>query len=396
MSGATRRLQRIVVGLSGGVDSAVTAWLLKRAGHEVVGIFMKNWEEDHDDEFCSSRQDFIDAASVADVIGIEVEHVNFAAEYKDRVFAEFLREYQAGRTPNPDVLCNAEIKFKAFVDHAVRLGAERIATGHYARVRDRAGAGFELLKGLDGSKDQSYFLHRLNQAQLARTLFPIGELKKSQVRRIAAEIGLPNAAKKDSTGICFIGERPFRKFLNSYLANQPGPIEDDRGRTIGEHVGLSFYTLGQRKGIGIGGLKSSRGVRGGGEHAPWFVARKDLARNVLQVVSGHDHPWLQSQRVGAEDASWIAGAAPLPGRYAAKTRYRQADAACELRLADVDGRVDLAFDSGQWAVTPGQSVVLYDNEVCLGGAVIDASDAPGDDVPARAVGRSRRPSVASP
>ena len=214
---SSSRPQRIVVGLSGGVDSAVAAWLLKRAGHEVVGIFMKNWEEDDDDEYCSSRQDFLDAASVADVIGIELEHVNFAAEYKDRVFAEFLREYRAGRTPNPDVLCNAEIKFKAFLDHAIRLGAERIATGHYARVREGA-SGFELLKGLDGSKDQSYFLHRLNQAQLARTLFPVGELQKSEVRRIAAEIVLPNAKKKDSTGICFIGERPFREFLARYLA----------------------------------------------------------------------------------------------------------------------------------------------------------------------------------
>ena len=396
MSGTgAKRLERIVVGLSGGVDSAVTAWLLKRAGHEVVGIFMKNWEEDDDDAFCSSRQDFIDAASVADVIGIEVEHVNFAAEYKDRVFAEFLREYQAGRTPNPDVLCNAEIKFKAFLDHAVRLGAERIATGHYARVREREGRGLELLKGLDGSKDQSYFLHRLNQAQLARTLFPIGELKKSEVRRIAAEIGLPNAAKKDSTGICFIGERPFREFLERYLANEPGVIEDDNGRTIGSHVGLSFYTLGQRKGIGIGGLKARRGVRGGGEHAPWFVARKDLARNVLQVVAGHDHPWLQSQRVSADDASWIAGASPAPGHYAAKTRYRQADAACALRVADGAGHVELAFDSPQWAVTPGQSVVLYDGEVCLGGAVIDASDAPGD-APTRPADRRARPSVAFP
>src|SRR4051795_8129752 len=212
------RPQRIVVGLSGGVDSAVTAWLLKRAGPEVVGIFMKNWEEDDDDAYCSSRQDFLDAASVADVIGIEIEHVNFAAEYKDRVFAEFLREYRAGRTPNPDVLCNAEIKFKAFLDHAIRLGAERIATGHYARVRE-AGNGFQLLKGVDVRKDQSYFLHRLDQAQLARTLFPLGELEKSEVRRIAAEIGLPNAKKKDSTGICFIGERPFREFLARYLAN---------------------------------------------------------------------------------------------------------------------------------------------------------------------------------
>jgi tRNA-specific 2-thiouridylase len=367
------RPQRVVVGLSGGVDSALTAWLLKRAGHEVVGIFMQNWEEDDDDEYCSSRQDFLDAASVADVIGIEIEHVNFAAEYKDRVFAEFLREYQAGRTPNPDVLCNAEIKFKAFLDHAVRLGAERIATGHYARVRDAAAGCFELLKGVDGQKDQSYFLHRLSQAQLARTLFPLGALDKTEVRRIAAEIGLPNAAKKDSTGICFIGERPFRAFLSRYLANEPGPIEDDRGRTIGEHVGLSFYTLGQRKGIGIGGLKAKGGARGGGDHAPWFVARKDIARNVLQVVAGHDHPWLLSRRLEAADASWVAGAPPPAGAYGAKTRYRQGDAPCVLRLAG-DGRVELAFDAPQWAVTPGQSAVLYDGEVCLGGAVIESSD----------------------
>src|SRR6195952_1568561 len=255
--------QRVVVGLSGGVDSAVSAWLLKREGHEVVGIFMKNWEDDDDSEYCSSNADFVDAAAVADVLGIEIEHVNFAAGYKARVFAEFLREYQAGRTPNPDVLCNAEIKFKAFLDHAVRLGAEKIATGPYARVRERLDGRFELLKGVDAQKDQSYFLHRLSQAQLARTLFPLGALNKSEVRRIAAEIGLPNATKKDSTGICFIGERPFRAFLERYLANDPGPIEDDRGRTIGAHVGLSFYTLGQRKGIGIGGLKAKPGIRGG-------------------------------------------------------------------------------------------------------------------------------------
>ena len=365
---ATRK-QRIVVGLSGGVDSAVTAWLLKRAGHEVVGIFMKNWEEDDDDEYCSSRQDFLDAASVADVIGIEIEHVNFAAEYKDRVFAEFLREYQAGRTPNPDVLCNAEIKFKAFLEHAVRLGAEKIATGHYARVRE-AGGKFELLKGLDARKDQSYFLHRLSQAQLARTLFPIGELEKTEVRRLAAEIGLPNAAKKDSTGICFIGERPFREFLNRYLANTPGPMKDDRGRTVGEHVGLSFYTLGQRKGIGIGGLKERGAARGSSDHAPWFVARKDLAANALYIVQGHDHAWLQSDSLRADDASWIAGHAPAPGRYAAKTRYRQADAACLASFDAPDGAPALAFDSPQWGVTAGQSAVLYDGEVCLGGAVI--------------------------
>jgi tRNA-specific 2-thiouridylase len=365
--------QRIVVGLSGGVDSAVAAWLLKRAGHEVVGVFMKNWEGDDDDEHCSSRQDFLDAAAVADVLGIELEHVNFAAEYKDRVFAEFLREYAAGRTPNPDVLCNAEIKFKAFLDHAIRLGAERIATGHYARVRERAGR-VELLKGLDPLKDQSYFLHRLTQAQLATAEFPVGHLPKTEVRRIAAEIGLPNARKKDSTGICFIGERPFREFLNRYLANQPGPVRDDRGRTVGEHVGLSFYTLGQRKGIGIGGVKERGAARGAGDHSPWFVARKDMATNTLYVVHGHEHPWLLSHRLVADDTSWTAGAPPAPGAYAAKTRYRQADAPCRLE-PQADGGFALVFDAPQWAVTPGQSAVLYDGEVCLGGGVITSADA---------------------
>ena len=371
--------QRIVVGLSGGVDSAVSAWLLKQQGHEVVAIFMKNWEDDDDSEFCSSRQDFLDAASVADVLGIEIEHVNFAAEYKDRVFAEFLREYSAGRTPNPDVLCNAEIKFKAFLDHAMRLGADRIATGHYARVRHNPATGLhELLKGLDPLKDQSYFLHRLDQAQLANTLFPVGELPKTEVRRIALEIGLPNAKKKDSTGICFIGERPFREFLNRYLSHEPGPIKDDRGRRIGEHVGLSFYTLGQRKGIGIGGLKEKGAPRGGGEHEPWFVARKDLASNTLYAVQGHDHPWLQSQRLSADDASWI-GTAPQPGQggLGAKSRYRQADSACEVVAADAAARtIELRFAQPQWAVTPGQSVVVYEGEVCLGGAVIAAADTP--------------------
>src|SRR5918993_1904680 len=246
--------KKVVIGMSGGVDSSVAAWMLKEQGYEVIGLFMKNWEDDDDSEFCSSRQDWIDAASVADVVGVDIEHVNFASEYKYRVFAEFLREYQAGRTPNPDVLCNAEIKFKAFLDHAMRLGAEKIATGHYARVRERAGR-FELLKGLDPLKDQSYFLHRLNQAQLAKTLFPVGELHKTEVRRIAEDIGLPNAKKKDSTGICFIGERPFREFLNRYIAKEPGPVKDERGRVLGEHQGLSFYTLGQRQGLGIGGVK---------------------------------------------------------------------------------------------------------------------------------------------
>jgi len=363
---------RVVVGLSGGVDSAVSAYLLKQQGHEVVGIFMKNWEDDDDSDYCSSNVDFVDAAAVADVLGIEIEHVNFAAEYKDRVFAEFLREYQGGRTPNPDILCNAEIKFKAFLDHAFSVGADKIATGHYARVREISapkGPAFQLLKGLDPSKDQSYFLHRLNQSQLSKTWFPVGELHKTDVRRLASEIGLPNAKKKDSTGICFIGERPFREFLNRYIANAPGPIQDERGRTIGTHVGLSFYTLGQRQGLGIGGIKDKGAQRGSGEHAPWFVARKDLAHNTLFVVQGHDHPWLLSEQLSADDLSWCAPTAPAPGRYAAKTRYRQSDAPCTLGFND-KGELALAFDEPQWAVTPGQSAVLYDGEVCLGGGVI--------------------------
>ena len=360
--------QRIVVGLSGGVDSAVSAWLLKRAGHEVVGLFMKNWEGDDDDTYCSANVDFVDAAAVADVIGIDIEHVNFAADYRERVFAQFLREYGAGRTPNPDVLCNAEIKFKAFLDHALRLGAQAIATGHYARVRERAGR-FELRKGLDPLKDQSYFLHRLSQQQLARAVFPVGELRKTEVRRIAAEIGLPNAHKKDSTGICFIGERPFREFLNRWLHQQPGPMRNDHGRTVGRHVGLSFYTIGQRQGLGIGGVKQRGAARGGADHAPWYVAGKDIANNVLQVVQGHDHAALQSRTLWAQDCAWVAGTPPPPGRYAAKARYRQSDAGCTLAHTDAGFRLD--FDAPQWAVAPGQSAVLYDGERCLGGGVIE-------------------------
>jgi tRNA-specific 2-thiouridylase len=367
--------QRVVVGLSGGVDSAVTAHLLKQQGHEVIGIFMKNWEDDDDSEYCSSNIDFVDAAAVADVIGIEIEHVNFAADYKDRVFSEFLREYQAGRTPNPDILCNAEIKFKAFLDHAFALGAEKIATGHYARVRfNPLTAKHELLKGLDPSKDQSYFLHRLNQAQLSKTLFPVGELHKTEVRRIAEEMRLPNAKKKDSTGICFIGERPFREFLNRYISKEPGPIKSDTGRTIGEHVGLSFYTLGQRQGLGIGGLKTKGAQKGGGEHTPWFVARKDMQSNTLWVVQGHDHPWLQSYALTAQDASWVSGEPPHLAQMAAKTRYRQADASCTLSEASSES-FSVIFNEAQWAVTPGQSAVLYNAEVCLGGGVIASAHA---------------------
>jgi tRNA-specific 2-thiouridylase len=369
---AAHRRQRIVVGLSGGVDSAVSAWLLKQQGHEVVGLFMKNWEDD-DGEHCTSRQDWLDAAAVADVIGIDVEHVNFAAEYKDRVFAEFLREHRAGRTPNPDVLCNAEIKFKAFLDHALRLGADAIATGHYARVREHGGR-CELLAGVDPAKDQSYFLHRLSQAQLARTRFPVGALTKAEVRRIAAEVGLPNAAKKDSTGICFIGERPFREFLQRYLAHAPGDIVDEHGRRLGRHLGLSFYTLGQRQGLGIGGVRragtAAEAARPAGEHAPWYVAAKDLARNRLVVVQGHDHPHLLARALDAIDLHWIAGTPPAPGRYAARTRYRQTAAASTLALA-AGGGGTLRFDAPQWALTPGQSAVVYDGEVCLGGGVIE-------------------------
>jgi len=349
--------EKVVVGMSGGVDSSVAALLLKRAGYDVTGLFMKNWEDDDDDEYCSTRADLVDAAGAADVIGIDLEAVNFAAEYRERVFASFLAEYSAGRTPNPDVLCNAEIKFRAFLDHAMRMGASRIATGHYARLREQEGR-VELLRGADGGKDQSYFLHRLTQPQLARVLFPVGHLKKTEVRRIAAEAGLPNHAKKDSTGICFIGERPFREFLNRYLPRTPGPMVDAEGRRIGEHMGLAFYTIGQRKGIGVGGA---------GE--PWYVADKRVATNELVIVQGHDHPLLMRRALRGLDASWVLEAPAEGTRHAAKTRYRQADSACTLvRVAG--GEIAVEFPEPQRAVTPGQSVVLYDGEVCLGGAVI--------------------------
>src|SRR5512134_2134360 len=316
------RAKRVIVGMSGGVDSSVAAWLLQEQGYEVVGLFMKNWEDDDTDEYCTSREDLVDAVSVAQILGIEIEAVNFSAEYRERVFGNFLAEYQAGRTPNPDVLCNAEIKFKAFLDHAMKLGGKRIATGHYAQVRERDGK-VELLRGADASKDQSYFLHRLNQAQLARVIFPVGHLKKSEVRRIALEAGLPNHAKKDSTGICFIGERPFREFLNRYLPRTPGPMVTPEGRKLGEHIGLAFYTIGQRKGIGLGGA---------GE--PWYVAEKRMATNELVVVQGHDHPLLLRSSLHGLEASWVLEAPAAGTAHSAKTRYRQADSAC--RLARVD------------------------------------------------------------
>lgn len=357
------RGERVVVGMSGGVDSSVAAWLLKQQGYDVVGVFMKNWEDDDDDEYCSSREDLVDAASVADVIGIDLEAVNFAAEYRERVFAHFLRDYEAGRTPNPDVLCNSEIKFRAFVDHAMALGADRIATGHYARVRRDVSGRVQLLKAIDASKDQTYFLHRLTQAQLAPVLFPLGGIGKRDVRDIAKREGLPTHAKRDSTGICFIGERPFREFLARYLPRTPGPIVSADGALVGEHEGLAYYTIGQRQGLGIGGQRDGEGL-------PWYVAGKDMAHNALIVVQGHEHPLLHRREVPAADVHWIAGEAPrLPARLSAKTRYRMPDASCEVRAAP-EGII-AAFDLPQWAPTPGQYLVLYDGEVCLGGGVIE-------------------------
>ena len=354
--------QRVIVGMSGGVDSSVAAYLLKQQGYDVIGLFMKNWEDDDTDEYCSSRQDFLDAVSVADVIDIPIEVVNFSVEYKDRVFSHFLSEYQAGRTPNPDVLCNAEIKFKAFLDHAHKLDADCIATGHYAQVH-KVGSVFQLLKGEDGTKDQSYFLYRLNQIQLASTLFPIGHLYKREVRKIAKQLKLPNFSKKDSTGICFIGERPFREFLNRYLPHEPGEIQTTEGKVIGQHIGMMYYTIGQRQGLGIGGTRD-------GSDEPWFVSAKDMSRNILIVVQGHNHPDLLRPSLKAADLTWTSGKQPhCNWVYAAKTRYRQVDAPCTItNLTQDHCQVDFAQD--QWAVTPGQSVVVYESKVCLGGGII--------------------------
>ena len=353
----------IVVGLSGGVDSSVTAALLKQQGHSVRGVFMQNWEDDDNDEYCSIKQDSFDAIAVADIIGIDIDIVNFAAQYKDKVFAYFLKEYSAGRTPNPDVLCNAEIKFKCFLDYALEQGADVIATGHYAR-KEIIGGRHCLLKGSDGNKDQSYFLYRLKPHQLERAVFPLGGLEKPEVRRLAEAFKLPTAAKKDSTGICFIGERPFREFLQQYLPTNPGKMITPEGKTMSEHVGLTFYTIGQRKGLGIGGA---------GE--PWFVAGKNLPRNELLVVQGHDHPLLYTNSLVMNDLSFTLPERPKPGRYTCKTRYRMADAPCELRYLDED-TAELVFDMPQWAVTPGQSAVLYDGDVCLGGGIIVSTDKP--------------------
>jgi len=355
-------VSRVVVGLSGGVDSAVAAWLLQQQGFEVVGVFMKNWEADDLEADCPIARDYQDVLAVGEVLGIEVEQVNFAKQYQDRVFAYFLAEYRAGRTPNPDVLCNSEIKFKAFLEHAISLKADHLATGHYARL-DGDYPNRRLLKAVDGNKDQSYFLYRLNQRQIERALFPLGGLEKPEVRALARQVRLPVADKKDSTGICFIGERPFREFLQRFIPVQPGIIRSREGRQVGEHQGLMYYTLGQRQGLGIGGLNWAE------EGVPWFVAGKDMARNELIVVQGHDHPLLLSEKVTANDLSWV-GPPPVVGRrYAAKTRYRQQDATCWVERL-VDDELELRFEESQWAVTPGQSGVVYEGEVCLGGGII--------------------------
>ncbi len=360
--------KKVVVGLSGGVDSSVTAMLLKQQGYEVTGLFMKNWEDDDDDEYCSSKQDLIDAVSVADKLDIEIEAVNFSKEYKDRVFANFLEEYQAGRTPNPDILCNAEIKFKAFLDHAMGLGADLIATGHYAQVREnplKAGS-YQLLKADDGSKDQSYFLYRLNQAQLSKTLFPLGTYLKREVREMARAAGLINAEKKDSTGICFIGERPFQEFLARYLPKKPGDIKTPEGKLIGQHEGLMYYTLGQRQGLKIGGSRESNGE-------PWFVAAKDMEKNELIAVQGHEHALLLNDGLHASQLHWISEEDPKTNWvYAAKTRYRQPDAPCEIDALDKEN-VTIKFGQKQWAITPGQSAAVYESNVCLGGGIITAA-----------------------
>ena len=349
----------VVVGMSGGVDSSVTASLLQQQGHQVTGLFMKNWDEDDGTEYCTAIEDLADAQAVADKLGIELKTVNFAAEYWDEVFEHFIEEYQAGRTPNPDILCNREIKFKAFLDYARTLGAEAIATGHYVR-RTQQG---HLLRGLDGNKDQSYFLHALSTTQVSSALFPVGELEKPEVRRIAEEQGFVTARKKDSTGICFIGERRFSDFLKRYVHSAPGDIVTPEGDRVGQHQGLSFYTLGQRQGLGIGGLRNY-------PDEPWFVADKDMQNNQLIAVQGAQHPLLMSKHLWVRDMNWIGEAPTNAFHCTIKVRYRSPDVACS--LAPHDGGWRVTFDQPEWAVTPGQSAVLYDGERCLGGGVIES------------------------
>lgn len=356
---------RVIVGMSGGVDSSVSALLLMQQGYEVEGLFMKNWDEDDGTDYCTAKADLADAQQVCDRLGIKLHTANFAAEYWDNVFEHFLAEYKAGRTPNPDILCNREIKFKVFMEYAQVLGGDYIATGHYVRRGDRDGRTY-LLKGLDNNKDQSYFLHAVGEAEFARSLFPVGELEKPEVRRIAEEHGLVTHNKKDSTGICFIGERRFKDFLQQYLPAQPGEIQTPDGTVIGQHAGLMYHTIGQRQGLGIGGVK-------GANEEPWFVAQKDLTRNVLVVVQGTDHPLLFTNHLIATQAHWINGTEGSEFSCFAKTRYRQPDQECRVTIR-ADGSLDVVFSEPQRAVTPGQSVVFYQGDICLGGAVIESTD----------------------
>ncbi|MET4878406.1 tRNA 2-thiouridine(34) synthase MnmA [Morganella morganii] len=357
--------KKVIVGMSGGVDSSVSAYLLQQQGYQVTGLFMKNWEEDDDIEYCSAAADLADAQAVCDKLGIELLTINFAAEYWDNVFEHFLEEYKAGRTPNPDILCNKEIKFKAFLEYAAEdLGADYIATGHYVRRRDINGTT-QLLRGLDSNKDQSYFLYTLSHDQVAQSLFPVGELEKPEVRRIAEQLGLITAKKKDSTGICFIGERKFRDFLARYLPAKPGPIMTVDGQEIGQHDGLMYHTLGQRKGLKIGGTRE-------GSDEPWYVVDKDVENNILIVAQGHEHPRLMSAGLIAQQLDWVSRE-PLtqPMRCVVKTRYRQEDIPCTVTPLG-DDKISVRFDNPVAAVTPGQSAVFYQDEVCLGGGVIEA------------------------
>ena len=355
--------QKIIVGMSGGVDSSVAALLLIEQGYEIEGLFMKNWEEDDDEDYCAAAVDLKDATAVCDNLGISLHTINFSGEYWDRVFQHFLDEYSAGRTPNPDILCNKEIKFRAFLEHAQTLGADKIATGHYARNRVQDGKT-QLLRGLDNNKDQSYFLHALNQHQLSHAMFPIGEYDKSHIRELAADRGLITHDKKDSTGICFIGERRFSTFLEKFLPATPGVIQSVDGREIGTHNGLMYYTLGQRKGLGIGGTRD-------GDEEPWYVVEKDLLKNILKVAQGHDHPAMFHNTLETGQVNWIADEEPQQLEITAKIRYRQADQACRLHKID-DASYKVIFEQAQRAITPGQSVVFYQGEVCLGGGVIEA------------------------
>ncbi|GLS84668.1 tRNA 2-thiouridine(34) synthase MnmA [Paraferrimonas haliotis] len=357
--------KKVIVGMSGGVDSSVSAYLLLQQGYQVEGLFMKNWEEDDTDEYCAAATDLEDAQAVCDKLGIELHTVNFAAEYWDNVFEYFLQEYKSGRTPNPDIMCNKEIKFKAFLEFAAEaLGADYIATGHYVRRREQDGK-FQMLRGLDNNKDQSYFLYTLSHEHIAQTLFPVGELEKPEVRAIADKLGLVTADKKDSTGICFIGERKFTDFLKQYLPAQPGVIESVDGDVIGEHQGLMYHTLGQRKGLGIGGLKNS------GEQ-PWYVVDKDMQRNVLIVAQGANHPRLMSSGMVVNQLHWLdRKTVTSPVKLTVKTRYRQRDVACTVTPIDNE-TLSVTFDQPVAAVTPGQSAVFYDGEVCLGGGIIDS------------------------